>query len=66
MTLIGTSRIYETEPVEVQESQPTTWFVAELRCGLPAIELLRYCQGIESALDASAAEPETRHRAPPT
>ena len=24
--------------------------MAELECGLPAIELLRYCQGVESAL----------------
>ncbi len=51
ISLIGTSRVYETEPVEVRESQPDYLnCVAELRCGLPSIELLRYCQGVESAL----------------
>jgi 2-amino-4-hydroxy-6-hydroxymethyldihydropteridine diphosphokinase len=51
MTLIRTSRVYETAPVEVEEYQPDyVNCVAELECGVSAIELLRYCQGIESAL----------------
>jgi 2-amino-4-hydroxy-6-hydroxymethyldihydropteridine diphosphokinase len=51
MALIGTSKVYETKPVEVGDEQPDYLnCVAELECGLPAIELLRYCQGVESAL----------------
>ena len=51
MALIGTSKVYETIPVEVGNEQPDYLnCVAELECGLPAIELLRYCQGVESAL----------------
>jgi 2-amino-4-hydroxy-6-hydroxymethyldihydropteridine diphosphokinase len=51
MRLLRTSRIYETAPVEVEEVQPDYLnCVAELECGVPAIELLRYCQGVESAL----------------
>lgn len=51
ISLIGTSKVYETAPVEVEEDQPDYLnCVAELECGLPAIELLRYCQGVESAL----------------
>jgi 2-amino-4-hydroxy-6-hydroxymethyldihydropteridine diphosphokinase len=51
MSLVGTSKVYETAPVEVEEEQPDYLnCVAELECGLPAIELLRYCQGVESAL----------------
>ena len=51
MKLLRTSRVYETAPVEVGEEQPEYLnCVAELECGLPAIELLRYCQGVESAL----------------
>ncbi|MGH3147894.1 MAG: 2-amino-4-hydroxy-6-hydroxymethyldihydropteridine diphosphokinase, partial [Rubrobacter sp.] len=46
-----TSRVYETVPVEVEEEQPDYLnCVVELECGLSAIELLRYCQGIEAAL----------------
>ena len=51
ITLVGTSKVYETAPVEVEEVQPDYLnCVAELECGLPAVELLRYCQGVESAL----------------
>jgi 2-amino-4-hydroxy-6-hydroxymethyldihydropteridine diphosphokinase len=47
----GTSMVYETEPVEVEDEQPDYLnCVVELECGVPAIELLRYCQGIEAAL----------------
>ncbi|HJQ28270.1 MAG TPA: 2-amino-4-hydroxy-6-hydroxymethyldihydropteridine diphosphokinase [Rubrobacter sp.] len=51
MRVIGTSRVYETLPVEVEEEQPDYLnCVVELECGVPAVELLRYCQGIEAAL----------------
>ena len=49
--LIATSKVYETEPVEVEGEQPQYLnCVVELECELPATELLRYCQGIEAAL----------------
>ena len=45
------SKVYETVPVEVEEEQPDYLnCVVELECDLPAVELLRYCQGIEAAL----------------
>jgi 2-amino-4-hydroxy-6-hydroxymethyldihydropteridine diphosphokinase len=48
---VATSKVYETVPVEVEEEQPDYLnCVVELECGLPATELLRYCQGIEAAL----------------
>ncbi len=51
MALLGTSRIYETAPVEVDEDQPVYLnCVAELECGISAVELLRFCQGVEAAL----------------
>ena len=51
MRVTGTSKVYETVPVEVEEEQPDYLnCVVELECGIPAIELLRYCQGVESAL----------------
>ncbi len=51
MRVEGTSKVYETEPVEVEGEQPDYLnCVVELECGVPAIELLRYCQGIEAAL----------------
>lgn len=47
----GGSKIYETEPVEIREDQPEYLnCVLELECGLSALELLRYCQGIEAGL----------------
>ena len=49
--LIGTSKVYETTPVEVAEDQPDYLnCVAELECGISALELLRFCQGVEAAL----------------
>ncbi len=49
--LAGASKVYETTPVEVEEHQPDYLnCVAQIECGVPAIELLRYCQGVESAL----------------
>jgi len=51
MSLTGVSKVYETMPVEVENEQPDYLnCVAEVECGLSAIELLRYCQGVESAL----------------
>ena len=51
MSITGTSNVYETVPVEVEEEQPDYLnCVVGLECGIPAIELLRYCQGVESAL----------------
>jgi 2-amino-4-hydroxy-6-hydroxymethyldihydropteridine diphosphokinase len=51
MKLRRASRVYETAPVEVEEYQPDYLnCVAEIECGVSAIELLRYCQGVESAL----------------
>jgi len=47
----GASKVYETEPVEVEEDQPDYLnCVVRLDCDLAAVELLRYCQGIEAAL----------------
>jgi 2-amino-4-hydroxy-6-hydroxymethyldihydropteridine diphosphokinase len=51
MKLLGISKVYETAPVEVEDGQPDYLnCVVKLECGVPAIELLRYCQGVESAL----------------
>ena len=51
MTITGVSHVYETVPVEVEEEQPHYLnCVVELECGVSAIEILRYCQGIEAAL----------------
>jgi 2-amino-4-hydroxy-6-hydroxymethyldihydropteridine diphosphokinase len=47
----GISRVYETAPVEVEEEQPDYLnCVVEVRYGATAIELLRFCQGVEAAL----------------
>jgi 2-amino-4-hydroxy-6-hydroxymethyldihydropteridine diphosphokinase len=49
--LLGVSKVYETAPVEVGGPQPEYLnCVVGLECGLPAVELLRYCQGVEAAL----------------
>jgi 2-amino-4-hydroxy-6-hydroxymethyldihydropteridine diphosphokinase len=51
MKLLGVSKVYETAPVEVEGEQPDYLnCVVELECGLSAVELLRYCQGVEAAL----------------
>lgn len=51
MSPAGVSKVYETAPVEVEGGHPDYLnCVAKVDCGLPAIELLRYCQGIEVAL----------------
>jgi 2-amino-4-hydroxy-6-hydroxymethyldihydropteridine diphosphokinase len=47
----GASSVYETVPVEVEEEQPDYLnCVVEVRYGASAVELLRFCQGIEAAL----------------
>ena len=51
LTVHTVSRVYETAPVEVEEEQPYYLnCVIEVRYGAAAIELLRFCQGIEAAL----------------
>lgn len=51
MELRGVSKVYETAPVEVEGAQPNYLnCVAEVVCELPAVELLRYCQGVEAGL----------------
>ena len=55
--ITGTSKVYETVPVEIEEEQPDYLnCVVELECGVGAIELLRYCQGIEVALGRERSE----------
>ena len=57
MRIKGTSNVYETVPIEVEEEQPDYLnCVVELECGVRAIELLRYCQGIEGALGRERGE----------
>jgi 2-amino-4-hydroxy-6-hydroxymethyldihydropteridine diphosphokinase len=57
MRVTGTSKVYETVPVEVEEEQPDYLnCVVQLECGVTAIELLRYCQGIEAALGRERGE----------
>jgi 2-amino-4-hydroxy-6-hydroxymethyldihydropteridine diphosphokinase len=57
MELRGASNVYETAPVEVDGEQPDYLnCVVELECGIPAIELLRYCQGVEAALGRERGE----------
>ena len=47
----GVSKVYETMPVEVDEEQPDYLnCVVEVLYGASAVELLRFCQGIEAAL----------------
>ncbi len=65
MALVGTSEVYETEPVEVEGEQPEYLnCVAEVGCGVSAVELLRYCQGVEAALGRERGE--AGERAPRT
>jgi 2-amino-4-hydroxy-6-hydroxymethyldihydropteridine diphosphokinase len=47
----GVSKVYETKPVEVDEEQPDYLnCVVEVRYGASAVELLRFCQGVEATL----------------
>jgi 2-amino-4-hydroxy-6-hydroxymethyldihydropteridine diphosphokinase len=57
MRIASISKVYETVPVEVEKDQPDYLnCVVELECGVGAIELLRYCQGIEAALGRERGE----------
>jgi 2-amino-4-hydroxy-6-hydroxymethyldihydropteridine diphosphokinase len=47
--LRGASGVYETPPVEGEQPDYLNC-VVELGCDLSAVELLRYCQGVEAAL----------------
>ncbi|MGI8649126.1 MAG: 2-amino-4-hydroxy-6-hydroxymethyldihydropteridine diphosphokinase [Rubrobacter sp.] len=47
----STSKVYETDPVEVGAGHPDYLnCVVLVLCRMPPLELLRYCQGIEAAL----------------
>ncbi len=51
LQVLGTSAIYETVPVEVEEDQPDYLnCVVGVEYGASALELLRFCQGVEAAL----------------
>lgn len=51
LTARGVSKIYETSPVEVEEDQPEYLnCVAEVEYRASALELLRFCEGVEAAL----------------
>ena len=51
MKLLGVSKVYETAPVDVEGEQPDYLnCVLEMECGVSAVELLRFCQGVEGAL----------------
>lgn len=51
MKVLAVSLVYETAPVEVEGEQPKYLnCVIKIECGLPVLELLRYCQGVEAAL----------------
>jgi 2-amino-4-hydroxy-6-hydroxymethyldihydropteridine diphosphokinase len=48
----GVSRVYETVPVEVEGKQPDYLnCVVEVEYGATAIELMRFCQGVEATLE---------------
>ncbi len=48
----GVSKVYETAPVEVAGEQPEYLnCVVEIECSVPVIELMRFCQGVEAALE---------------
>lgn len=48
----GVSKVYETAPVEVAGEQPEYLnCVVEIECNVPVIELMRFCQGVEAALE---------------
>ncbi|CAA9435188.1 MAG: 2-amino-4-hydroxy-6-hydroxymethyldihydropteridinepyrophosphokinase [uncultured Rubrobacteraceae bacterium] len=51
LEISGVSKVYETEPVEVDEEQPDYLnCVVEVRYGASADELLRFCQRVEAVL----------------
>ncbi len=61
LEVCGVSKVYETAPVEVEEQQPDYLnCVVEVRYGATAIELLRFCQGVEAALGRVRRKSEER------
>ena len=51
LEVVGCSKVYETEPVEVLAEQPEYLnCVVEVEYGASAFELLRLCEGVEAAL----------------
>jgi 2-amino-4-hydroxy-6-hydroxymethyldihydropteridine diphosphokinase len=51
LEVAGVSKVYETDPVEVEDEQPEYLnCVVEAKCEASAVELLRFCQGVEAAL----------------
>jgi 2-amino-4-hydroxy-6-hydroxymethyldihydropteridine diphosphokinase len=57
----GVSKVYKTAPVEVGEEQPDYLnCVVEIRYGAAAIELLRFCQGVEAALGRERGEADEK------
>ncbi len=61
LEVCGVSKVYETAPVEVKEQQPDYLnCVVEVRYGATAVELLRFCQGVEAALGRVRRKPEER------
>jgi 2-amino-4-hydroxy-6-hydroxymethyldihydropteridine diphosphokinase len=51
LEVLAASKLYETDPVEVDEKQPDYLnCVVEVRCEASVTELLRFCQGVEAAL----------------
>ena len=57
----GVSKVYKTAPVEVREEQPDYLnCVVEIRYGAAAIELLRFCQGVEAALGRERGEADEK------
>jgi 2-amino-4-hydroxy-6-hydroxymethyldihydropteridine diphosphokinase len=51
LAVSGFSKVYEAVPVEVEKEQPDYLnCVVEVRYGAAAIELLRFCQGVEATL----------------
>jgi 2-amino-4-hydroxy-6-hydroxymethyldihydropteridine diphosphokinase len=51
VSVVRASKVYETDPVEVGDDHPPYLnSVVEVECGVSAVELLRFCQGVEAAL----------------
>ena len=51
LEVAGVSKVYETDPVEVDEEQPDYLnCVVEVQYRASVVELLRFCQGVEAAL----------------
>lgn len=65
LTVRGVSRVYETVPVEVEGEQPDYLnCVVEVEYGAAAVELMRFCQGVEAVLgrERGGAEDEKAPR----